>query len=215
MRARERLDTAGETVMDTSATGSGLDMAGRPAGTTGVDGPDLEVRRDDPPVVVPDPAGRSLRVAVLVVGVVAALLVAGLGALWLLGGGDDDVATTPALAGGDPAGPAALTVRVDPPETVVAGQPATLVVHYADGLGVFSGSTEDWGDGVGAGSVKNGRCGPADTRSPVAGSYRATHTWADPGSYPVTVEVTTYSCAAGTAVEEHASTTVDVSVTAP
>ena len=103
--------------------------------------------------------------------------------------------------------------RSTPPRRSQAGQPAELVVHYQDGKGTFSGSTEDWGDGVGTSSLAQGRCTaagpPAD---PTNGSYRATHTWAEPGSYTVSIGVSSYTCVDGAAVEEQASTTVTVVV---
>jgi hypothetical protein len=202
--------------MDTQATGGGVEVTGS---TSDAARPDLEVRRDDePPVVVPaPPASRSGRLSTgpIAVAAVVVLLLVGLGAVWLLRGGDDDVATTPAPGANKPAVPAALTVQVDPPTGAVAGQPATLVVHYSDGAGVYSGSTEDWGDGVGAGSGKQGQCDPtAAAAGPASGSYEATHTWSAPGTYTVAIEVTSYTCKGGTAVEEHASTTVQVDVAA-
>lgn len=194
--------------MDTRAPGGGIEVSS----TAGAGRPEIEVRREAPPVVVPDPARRSGRTAALVVAVVVALLLAGLAAFFLLGDdGDDDVVTVPAAG---PAEPAALTVQVDPPAPAVAGQPVTLVVHYADGLGVFSGSTEDWGDGVGVGSAKNGSCSASTSPGPVKGSYQATHTFADAGTFPVAIEVITYTCDGGSVVEEKARATVDVTVTA-
>ena len=146
------------------------------------------------------------------------LAVSGVGWLALGGSGADDVATdrVPAADGAaadKPAVVAPLTLQVDAPTAVQAGQPAELVVDYQDGKGTFSGSTEDWGDGVGTSSLAQGRCTaagpPAD---PTSGSYRATHTWAEPGSYAVTIGVSSYTCVDGAAVEEQASTTVTVVV---
>ena len=141
------------------------------------------------------------------------LAVAGAGWLALGGAGDDPVVTDRAPAAAGPAVVEPLTLQVDGPAAVQAGQPAELVVHYQDGKGTFSGSTEDWGDGVGTSSLAQGRCTaagpPAD---PTSGSYRATHTWAEPGSYTVSVGVSSYTCVDGAAVEEQASTTVTVVV---
>ena len=164
------------------------------------------------------PVRSRLRRAVqlgLALGVV--LAVAGGGWLALGGAGDDDVATNsaadsaPAAAG--PAAIAPLTLQVDAPAAVQAGQPADLVVHYQDGKGTFSGSTEDWGDGVGTSSLAQGRCTAAGPPAePTDGSYTATHTWAEAGSYTVSVGVSSYTCVDGAAVEEQASTTVTVVV---
>ncbi len=96
-----------------------------------------------------------------------------------------------------------------------AGQAAELTVRYADGDGIFSGSTEDWGDGVGTSSLAQGRCAASGTPAvPASGSYLAEHTWSEPGSYTVTVGVSSYTCVDGAPVEEQATTTVRVEVTA-
>jgi len=176
---------------------------------------------DDRPVILssePAPAAqpaRSVRRRVVQVGVAVGVVLAIAGAGWLaLGGAEDDpVVTDRAPAAAGPAVVEPLTLQVDGPAAVQAGQPAELVVHYQDGKGAFSGSTEDWGDGVGTSSLAQGRCTaagpPAD---PTSGSYRATHTWAEPGSYTVSVGVSSYTCVDGAAVEEQASTTVTVVV---
>src|SRR5688572_12425401 len=49
------------------------------------------------------------------------------------GGGEVEARTPPAAV---PAGPAALGLSVQQPETVVAGSPATLQVRWTDGSGV-------------------------------------------------------------------------------
>src|SRR4051794_4364351 len=73
----------------------------------------------------------------------------------------DDVVAEPAqrstTAPSAPA-PAPLTLSVTLPAPVVAGQPAEITVRYADGDGRFGGSTEEWGDGVGGASAKQGPC---------------------------------------------------------
>jgi hypothetical protein len=176
-------------------------------------GDDRPVLLTSPPPAAAAPHRSRLRRAVhlgLALGLVAA--VAGGG--WLARGDNGTDVTTdrvPAAAG--PAVVQPLTVQVEPPAAAQAGQPVELVVHYADGKGVFSGSTEDWGDGVGTSSLAQGRCPaagpPAD---PTNGSYRATHIWAEPGSYPVSIGVSSYTCVDGTPVEEQASTTVTVVV---
>jgi hypothetical protein len=145
--------------------------------------------------------------------VVLALVLAG----WLLlGGGDESqVSTTPGAGAQQPAAIAPLSLTVDPVVGAVVGQPATLVVHYADGTGVFGGSTEEWGDDVGTSSLAEDVCpSPSPAAAPLKGTYQATHTWAAPGSYPVKVAVTSYTCVDGAPVLEQASTTVTVEVVA-
>jgi hypothetical protein len=125
------------------------------------------------------------------------------------------VRTTPAPAAAGPVVPDPLGLDVTVPTDVVAGQPATLVVRYTDGAGTFSGSTEEWGDDVGTSSLAEDICpAPAAAAAPVQGSYTATHTWAKPGSYPVKVAVSSYTCVDGAAVLEEATTTVTVEVAA-
>lgn len=178
----------------------------------------------DRPVLLTGPAGppspprpggsRRGRVVGLVVlglaGVVALVVLA----TWLARG-TGDVSTTPAAPAPKAAPVAPLTLRVDVPPTVVAGRPAALVVHYDDGAGVFSGGTEDWGDQVGASSLSEGTCSTPAPARPARGSYAARHAWAKPGTYPVRVAVSTYTCVAGAPVVEQASTTVQVVVAAP
>lgn len=183
------------------------------------------IRHDDVPTLVPaaaggddlegrPPGGTGLRRAVLA-GVAAGLLLAvGLGGWWATRG-DDPVRTTPAPAAVEPAVPDPLTLVVTGPSAVVAGQPAMLRVSYADGAGTFSGSTEEWGDDVGTSSLTEGQCAAGATDGTVSGSYRATHTWSEPGSYTVKVGVSSYTCDTGTPVVEEASSTVTVVVAAP
>ncbi len=136
---------------------------------------------------------------------------------WLLLGGDDDsqVSTTPGAGAQQPAAIAPLSLTVDPVVGAVAGTPATLVVHYADGTGVFAGSTEEWGDEVGTSSLAEATCpSPSPAATPLQGTYQATHTWAAAGSYPVKVAVSSYTCVDGAPVLEQATTTVTVEVAA-
>jgi hypothetical protein len=199
---------------------------GDPRGTALERAPEIVLQRDgsdpvgEPPMIVrtPGPAetGTSLlRIAVLLgvgAGLVVALVV---GALLVLRGGESDVRTsTPdPPAAQAPAGPAELTVHVETPTGVVAGEKSVFVVHYDDGEGVFSGSTEEWGDGVGTSSLAQQPCGPSAVTSKAAtGSFRTAHTWAEPGSYQVALGVTTYTCVDGSPVTEDASTTVTVEV---
>jgi hypothetical protein len=161
------------------------------------------------------PSARRSTVAWRVgLGVLLVALVAA-GAWRLSAGGSDEVVARPAVGGLAPA-PAvvpALTISVDAPATVVAGVPAQFVVHYADGEGVFSGTIEDWGD-VGVGSGSQAPCtGSTPAPGPLKDSYVAMHTWTDPGTYPVAISVTTYTCRGGQAVEETKRADLTVVVT--
>jgi hypothetical protein len=180
---------------------------------------DRPVVRTDPVPLPAAPARFRLRRAVqLGVALGLVLAVAGGGWLALRGDGDDGadvVATDRGAPLAEPAGPAPLTLAVDVPAVVQAGTAVQLTVSYEDGDGIFSGSTEDWGDGVGTSSLAQGRCAAAGTAAaPASGSYVATHTWSEPGSYTVTVGVSSYTCVDGAPVEEQATTTVRVEVAA-
>ncbi len=151
-------------------------------------------------------------------GVALGLVLAVAGGGWLALRGDqaaDVVATDRGGRAAGPAGPGPLTLEVDVPAVAQAGRAAQLTVRYEDGDGIFSGSTEDWGDGVGTSSLAQGRCAPSGTpAAPASGSYVAAHTWSEPGSYTVTVGVSSYTCVDGAPVEEQATTTVRVEVAA-
>jgi hypothetical protein len=194
-----QLEQAPEVVVSHAPTGPGTDQQDRP----------VLLPDTDPPR-----AGRPSRMlAGLAALVVLALVLAG----WLLlGGGDDSqVSTTPGAGAQQPAAIAPLSLTVDPVVGAVVGQPATLVVHYADGTGIFGGSTEEWGDDVGTSSLAEDTCpSPSPAAAPLKGTYQATHTWAAPGSYPVKVAVSSYTCVDGAPVLEQASTTVTVEVAA-
>ncbi|MEO7979368.1 MAG: hypothetical protein ABI807_00465 [Sporichthyaceae bacterium] len=164
----------------------------------------------DPPA--PPRQGPGLRRAVLAGLAIGVLVAAALGG-WLAGRGDEAVTTTPAAPA--PAAPAGLSLEVTAPTHVVAGRAATLVVTYADGAGTFSGSTEEWGDGVGTSSLREASCGVGAADAPASGTYRTRHTWAVAGTYAVKVAVSSYTCGSGTPVEEQAATTVTVVVDAP
>jgi hypothetical protein len=183
--------------------------------------PDVVVTSSSPADPAPDDGaspGPPRRPVVIVLAVVLALAVVVTLVLALLAGdrqGDEDVGTTPPRerAGAEPSGPAALALTVDAPETVPAGEPARFTVRWSDGSGLFSGSSEDWGDGVATSSLKQGRCEPgAPAPDPAAGSYQAEHSWTEPGSYTVVIGVATYVCDNGTAVVEDASRTLTVEV---
>ena len=196
-----QLEQAPEVVVSHAPTAPGTDQQDRP----------VLLPDTDPPRAARLSRGMLAGLAALVA---LALVVAG----WLLlGGGDDDsqVSTTPGAGAQQPAAIAPLSLTVDPVVGAVVGQPATLVVHYADGTGVFGGSTEEWGDEVGTSSLAEDICpSPSPAAAPLKGTYQATHTWAAPGSYPVKVAVSSYICVDGAPVLEQATTTVTVEVAA-
>jgi hypothetical protein len=149
----------------------------------------------------------------------AVLLALSIALVGWLAGRDDVVVAGPGDAG--PAAPAAagapapLAVSVRAPSAAVAGQPATFTVSYTDGAGKFTGSTEEWGDGVGAGSVAQGSCeGLPDGGAPGKGSYVVTHTWPKAGTYNVKIAVSSMTCKGGAPVDEQAATTLTVRVAA-
>ena len=198
--------------MDTPTTGPRLDEPA-PVVVTSAPAP-----ADDRPVVIGAPATAvdpSRRRLLLALAVVVVLVVAGVGG-WLLMRGDDGTAGTRTAGGGaaGPAVPAPLAVVVDAPAQVVAGQAATFTVHYTDGAGVFAGSTEDWGDQVGASSVQLGQCSSAPAAAPADGTFGATHTWASPGTYQVSIAAASYTCVNGAPVAEQATKTLTVVVSA-
>ncbi len=168
------------------------------------------VRRDaddDPP------RAPSVRLAVLLGLGVALVLVATVALAFWTSGGDDVTAgtTTPSAAGSDV--PAALGMSVDVPARVVAGEEASLTVRWSDGTGIFSGTSEEWGDGIGTSSLSQGRCEPgAPPAEVVGGTYAVPHTWSEPGTYTVVLGVATYVCDDGSAVEEQVTEPVTVEV---
>jgi len=189
------------------------------------EGHHLEVVSDSRPPTAPtvdtgagpddaDPAGPPRPRLALAVGLAVALVLASAASLaMVLTGGDDDVVRSDPPAAVQPAGPAALGIAVDVPASVVAGEPAQLTVSWTDGTGIFSGSSEDWGDAVATSSRKQGRCEPGAPAEPAAaGTYHLLHTWSEPGTYAVVVGVATYTCADGSAVEEEASKTLTIEV---
>jgi hypothetical protein len=172
----------------------------------------------DLPVVLgatPEAPRRSRRRLVVALGAVVVLLVVAV-AGWLLLRDDGGTASTrtPAANAGGPAVPAPLRIQVDAPAQVVAGSPATFVVHYTDGAGTFAGSTEDWGDAIGASSVSLGQCTTATPASAASGTFNADHTWSTPGTYQVTLSAASYTCVGGSAVPEQVTKTLQVVVAA-
>jgi hypothetical protein len=89
-----------------------------------------------------------------------------------------------------------LAVRLVPPVmTAAVGQEVTLDVEYADGHGGLVGTVEDFGDG-GIGGMKVSDCHESES-NPSSGAKQLRHTWAAPGTYRVSVTVTTLSCVHG------------------
>jgi len=179
------------------------DAAGEPGGGSG--------QRPDPDATATMSA-RGLVIAGLVLVLVLGLVVTI--ALVLSGAGGGDVVTEgdpPAAV--RPAGVAPLGLTVGVLAPVIAGQRARLTVRWTDGSGIFSGSSEDWGDGLGTSSRRQGRCEPATVVPPPAGeTFVVRHTWGEPGTYTVGITVAAYVCESGSAVEEEATTTLTVDV---
>jgi hypothetical protein len=151
--------------------------------------------------------------ALVAVAVLLGIVLAAALAVWW--GGDGAVTTQPepVPAGGQP--PAGLGLTVDGPAEARVGEEVAFTVHWADDGGIFSGGSEDWGDGVATSSLQQGRCAPAGPPpSAAAGSYTATHSWSEPGTYAVVVGVSTYACEGGTAVVEDASRRIEIVVRA-
>lgn len=188
------------------------------------EGPGLSVRRHADVVVVTDgvsaptsdtdaPAPRRT-LAVVLLGLLLGAVVATL-VLVFVTAGDDEVSTaTPAQPVGKQGEPAELTVSVDAPATVVAGRPATFLLRWADGTGTLAGTTEDWGDGVGVGSVAVGQCTGVGPAGPGRGTVPLKHTWSEPGTYPVVLTATTMTCRDGQVVTEDDSQSFPVTVVA-
>lgn len=116
------------------------------------------------------------------------------------------VATASATVQPGPDG--ALAVRLVPPTTAVAvGEEVTLDLQYATSHGGLVGTVEDFGDG-GVGGLKISDCHVSET-NPSSGSKELRHVWTAPGSYVVTVTVSTLSCVHG---QEDVTATAEVVV---
>jgi hypothetical protein len=101
-----------------------------------------------------------------------------------------------------------LAVRLVPPATTTAvGQQVTLDVQYADGHGGLVGTVEDFGDG-GIGGMKISDCHQSES-NPSSGTKQLRHAWTTPGTYRVSVTVTTLSCVHG---QEDVTATAEVVV---
>lgn len=188
------------------------------------EGADVSVHRHSDVVVVvtkDDPNGSAEQdapaprraLAVVLLGILGLAIVVTLALVWVSAGDDSVTAPSPGQPAAKPGEPAALSVSVQAPASVVAGTPATFVLSWEDGAGTFAGTTEDWGDGVGVGSVALGQCTASDLTGPGSGSVRLTHTWSEPGTYPVVLAATTTTCRDGQPVTEDASRTLEVTVT--
>ena len=195
-------------------------MTTRESAGVQVSGPDIVVLSPLPraPVDLPLVSGRrpSRRVLLLIVGALLAVLA--IVAVTLAGLADDEGAVAIPAAEqpvGVPAEPDPLVVRVGEPAAARVGVPVAIDVTYSDGSGIFSGTSEDWGDGVGTSSLREGQCSAAE---PVPGllsdSYRVTHTWTEAGTYTVTLGVHSYACRGTTAVQDQATQTLTVQVLA-
>ena len=105
----------------------------------------------------------------------------------VISGSDDDSVAQPAAQqpADVPAPPAALAVTVDGPASVAVGEPVDFTVTYTDGSGIFSGTSEEWGDGVGTSSLQRGSAAPppAEPAGSLADTYQVSHTWTEPGTY--------------------------------
>jgi len=169
-----------------------------------------------PPVVLEPPRGPRLPLAIIAVLVLLASAVGIAVAAVVSGSDDDSVATPESRQPADvPAPPAALSVTADGPASVDVGEQATITVTYTDGSGIFSGTSEEWGDGVGTSSLQEGRCSaPAEPAGSLSDSYQVTHRWTEPGTYSLVLGVNTYTCRGTTAVQEKATTMLIVKVLA-
>lgn len=103
---------------------------------------------------------------------------------------------TPSVQTLDPTAEGGLAVRLLPSVTQAqVGQTVTLELQYADGHGGLVGTVEDFGDG-GIGGLKVSDCHASET-NPSSGTKHLLHTWDKPGTYRVSVTVTTLSCVHG------------------
>jgi hypothetical protein len=188
-----------------------------------------EMQRSEPDIVVsssvaPRPpaqpmldAPRGARLPLAIIAILVLFVSAvGIAIAAVVAGNSDSVAKPevqqPAAV---PAPPAALSVTADGPASLTVGEQATITVTYTDGTGIFSGTSEEWGDGVGASSVREGRCSATDDiPGALSDSYQLTHSWTEPGTYSLVLGVNTYTCSGTTAVPETATTTLIVKVLA-
>jgi len=115
---------------------------------------------------------------------------------------------TPSSSALQPTPQGGLAVRLVPASaTSVVGQEVTLEVQYADAHGGLVGTVEDFGDG-GIGGMKVADCHESES-NPASGTKELRHAWAAPGTYRVSVTVTTLSCVHG---QEDVTATAKVTV---
>ena len=89
-----------------------------------------------------------------------------------------------------------------------------FTVTWSDGTGFFSGTSEEWGDGVGTSSVQEGTCPSTQAPGALSDTYGVTHTFTSPGTYTVTLGVHSWTCSGATAVQEQATVVHTVEVAA-
>lgn len=169
-----------------------------------------------PPMALEAPRDARRPLAIIAVLVLLASAV-GIAVAAVVSGNDEDAVAKPeSQQPADlPAPPAALAVTADGPASVTVGERATITVTYTDGSGIFSGTSEEWGDGVGTSSVQEGRCtAPAEAARSLSGSYQVNHRWTEPGTYSLVLGVNTYTCRGTTSVQEKATTMLIVKVLA-
>ncbi len=168
------------------------------------------------PTVLEEPRGVRLPLVIIAILVLLASVV-GIAIAAVVAGTDDNALTKPKAQqpAAVPAPPAALSVTADGPASVTVGEQATITVSYSDGSGIFSGTSEEWGDGIGVSSVQEGRCSaPAEAPGSLSDSYQVNHRWTKPGTYNLVLGVNTYTCRGTTAVQEKATTLLTVQVLA-
>ena len=104
--------------------------------------------------------------------------------------------TTTAAAPLAPTADGGLAVRLVPAAADArVGEPVTMAVQYVDAHGGLVGTVEDFGDG-GLGGMKITDCRDSE-KNPSAGTKVLRHSWSSPGTYRVSVTVTTLSCVHG------------------
>ena len=171
--------------------------------------------REAPPTVIDPPLGARRSLAVIAILVLLASSVGIAVAAVLTGNDDSGTKPQQQQPAAVPAPPVALAVTADGPASVTVGERATFTVTYTDGSGTFSGTSEEWGDAVGASSVKEGPCSAtADVPGSLSDSYQVTYRWTEPGTYTVVLGVNTYTCSGTTSVAEKATTRLIVKVLA-
>lgn len=178
---------------------------------------------DSPDGSVGQPRRRKPALPAWVAAAVVALLAATLAGGWLTARdtGSPGVRAVPdtrsgpasgEASGSGPTAPAPLTIAVRAPSQVVGGERAEFTIAWSDGEGIFSGTSEDWGDGVGASSLAQQACDPAPAAGPAGGEVTVRHTFTAPGPYTLVLGVSTYTCSGAAAVTETATKTVQVDV---